>query len=100
MGVGATYHNFSLNLAYGFPFLNKDENKGDTKYMDLQGHFYKPAIVIDFYGQLYKGYHLAKGFAAKPPQVLLLQRPGCKVNLFGVSAYRIFNQTVFLTALP
>lgn len=95
MGVGATYHNFSLNLAYGFPFLNKDENKGDTKYIDLQGHFYKPAFVIDFFGQLYKGYHLApKGFAAAPGMDYY-NRPDAKVNLFGVSAYRIFNPNRF-----
>ena len=40
MGVGATYHNFSLNLAYGFGFINQDKEKGKTKYLDLQGHFY------------------------------------------------------------
>src|SRR4051794_21010511 len=37
MCVGATYHNFSLNLAYGFKFLNQEEDKCETKYLDLQG---------------------------------------------------------------
>ncbi|WP_170971202.1 DUF4421 domain-containing protein [Ilyomonas limi] len=94
MGVGATYHNFSLNLAYGFGFLNQDKGKGDTRYLDLQGHFYKPKWVIDFYGQLYKGYHLEpKDFAASHPDGYY--RPDASVNLFGLSAYRVFNSSRF-----
>jgi hypothetical protein len=30
MGIGATYQNFSLNLAYGFGFINNDDDKGNT----------------------------------------------------------------------
>lgn len=95
MGVGATYHNFSLNLAYGFGFLNQDDNKGDTKYLDLQGHFYKPKWATDFYGQFYKGYHLTpEGFAA-PIDKDYYYRPDVKVTLIGLSQYRIFNSTKF-----
>lgn len=94
LGVGATYHNFSLNLAYGFPFLNTDDNKGDTKYLDLQGHFYKPKMVIDFYGQNYKGYHLADGLAAKPGEDYYY-RHDAKLNLYGISLYHIFNSKRF-----
>ena len=94
MGVGATYHNFSLNLAYGFPFLNTDDNKGDTKYLDLQGHFYKPKLVVDFYGQLYKGYHLANGLAANQGDDFYY-RHDAKANVFGLSLYRILNDKRF-----
>ncbi len=90
LGIGATYHNFSLNLAYGFGFLNKDDSKGDTKYLDLQGHFYTPKLVIDFYGQNYKGYHLADGFAA-PPGNEYYYRHDAKVNFYGLSLYHVFN---------
>src|ERR1700748_684130 len=38
MGIGATYNNLSLNIAYGFGFLNNDEDKGKTKSIDLQAH--------------------------------------------------------------
>ena len=89
-GVGATYHNFSLNLAYGFGFLNKDDSKGDTKYLDLQGHFYTPKLVIDFYGQNYKGYHLADGFLVKPGDDYYY-RHDAKVYWYGVSVYHVFN---------
>ena len=95
MGVGATYHNFSLNLAYGFGFLNQDNEKGDTKYLDLQGHFYKPKYVIDFLGQLYKGYHLEpEGFGASNENTYYY-RPDARVTLFGLSAYRVFNSRRF-----
>lgn len=94
MGVGATYHNFSLNLAYGFPFLNTDDNKGKTKYLDLQGHFYTPATVIDFYGQLYKGYHLNGGFNA-PLDKDYYYLKDARVNLFGLSYYHVFSNKRF-----
>ena len=95
MGVGATYHNFSINLAYGFKFLNQDEDKGETKYLDLQGHYYRPKWVIDFLGQFYKGYHLEpRGFIPNLPDAYYYQ-DGAKVNLFGLSAYRVFNNKRF-----
>jgi hypothetical protein len=95
MGVGATYHNFSLNLAYGFGFLNQDDDKGKTKYLDLQGHFYAPKWVTDFYGQFYTGYHLApEGFAAAP-NTNYYYRPDMKVTLAGLSQYRVFNNKKF-----
>ena len=35
MGIGATYRAFTLNLAYGFGFLNRgEEQKGKTKYWE------------------------------------------------------------------
>ncbi|MDQ2862583.1 MAG: DUF4421 domain-containing protein [Bacteroidota bacterium] len=95
VGVGATYHNFSLNLAYGFGFLNNNAEKGKTKYLDLQSHFYTPKWVVDFDGQLYKGYHLnPRSFAAEPGKSYYY-RGDVGVSLFGVSSYRIFNPRRF-----
>jgi hypothetical protein len=95
LGVGATYQVFSLNLAYGFGFMNQTEEKGKTKYLDLQGHLYPEKYIIDWYGQFYKGYYLfPKGFAADKPGNYYL-RPDLKVNLFGIAAYRVFNSTRF-----
>lgn len=95
MGVGATYHNFSLNLAYGFGFINKDDNKGKTKYLDMQGHFYGPKWTTDFYGQFYKGYHLTpEGFTALPGTDYYY-RPDIRVTLAGLSQYRVFNDKRF-----
>lgn len=95
MGLGATYHNFSLNLAYGFGFLNQNDEKGNTKYLDLQGHFYPKKWVVDWNGQLYKGYYLyPKSYAADISGNYYV-RPDAKVNLFGVAAYRVLNNRRF-----
>lgn len=95
MGIGGTWHNFSLNLAYGFGFLNQDDDKGKTKYLDLQSHLFQPRWATDLYGQFYKGYHLSPGgFAAKPGENYYY-RPDIKVTLIGMSQYYIFNSTRF-----
>src|SRR5947199_7528927 len=36
MGIGATYNKLTINLDYGFGFLNNEENRGKTKSFDLQ----------------------------------------------------------------
>jgi Domain of unknown function (DUF4421) len=95
MGIGATYHNFSLNLAYGFGFLNNDTEKGETKYLDLQTHYYPGKWSIDFFGQFYKGYYLMpKGYASNSPGNYY-QRPDLDVTHVGLAAYRILNNKKF-----
>jgi hypothetical protein len=58
MGVGATNKWATLNLAYGFGFLNPDKQKNETEYLDLQCHIYRKTVVIDLLGQFYNGFHL------------------------------------------
>ncbi len=95
MGVGVTYQKFSLNLAYGFGFLNPDLGQGKTKYLDLQGHFYPGRWSIDWLGQFYKGYYLEpKGYVA-PAFDNYYVRPDINVNLFGLAAYRVINNNKF-----
>lgn len=95
VGVGASYRNLTLNLAYGFGFLNKEPEKGTTKLLDLQVHSYPKNWSIDFYGQFYKGYYLSpRGFAAPGPASFYL-RPDAGVNLFGLAVYYVFNPNRF-----
>lgn len=94
-GIGATWHNFSLNVAYGLGFMNKDDDKGKTKYLDLQTHFFRPKWTMDIYGQFYRGYYLSpEGFGARPGENYYY-RPDIKVTLIGFSRYYIFNSTRF-----
>src|SRR5690606_33339924 len=59
-GFGLTYNAFTLNLAYGFPFLNRNhDQRGQTKYLDLQSHIYSRKFVTDIFGQFYKGFYIA-----------------------------------------
>lgn len=94
-GIGVTYQSISLNVGYGFGFLNNDQEKGKTRYLDLQTHIYGRQWTIDLLGQLYKGYYLnPKGLAAADLQHYYL-RPDLRVNLFGVAAYRLLNPGQF-----
>jgi len=95
MGVGVTYQSISLNLGYGFGFLNTDHVKGKTSYLDLQSHIYGRKWTIDLLGQFYKGYYLTpKGLAASTPQNYYV-RPDLSIRLFGVSAYHLLNADRF-----
>jgi Domain of unknown function (DUF4421) len=95
IGVGVTYRMITLNLAYGFPFLNQDKDKGKTKYLDLQSHIYPRHWTIDFNGQLYKGYYLSpRGNAINNKEKFYL-RPDVGASLFGVTLYNLLNGRKF-----
>lgn len=92
LGMGATVKSFTLNLAYGFRFLNTDEGQGKTRYLDLQSHVYTRKLVVDFYGQFYKGMYLENTRALdagyrKPYYV----RPDIYEQIFGLTALYVFN---------
>lgn len=90
MGIGVTYNPFSLNLAYGFPFMNRDKEKGETRYLDLQTHVYTRHWIMDFYGQLYKGYFLLPRSLGQDDNGKYYLRPDLGVTLLGLS---VFYQT-------
>lgn len=46
-------------MAYGLRFLNTDEGKGETNYLDLQANLYKRKYVMDVFVQLYDGFFLS-----------------------------------------
>lgn len=96
MGVGATYRFFTLNLAYGFGFLNHDEaEKGKTKYLDLQSHLYGRKWSIDLFGQFYNGFFLyPKGLGSVDPDLYYI-RPDIKVTILGIAPFRIMNEKKF-----
>jgi hypothetical protein len=60
-GIGFTYQNLTLNLAYPFGFLNRNRETDFPRFFDLQGHIYPKNWVIDFFGQFYKGYRIPGG---------------------------------------
>lgn len=96
LGIGATVKSFTLNLAYGFSFLNPDEGQGKTRYLDLQSHMYTRKFVIDFFGQFYKGMYLENTqlLNRKNPQPFYV-RPDIYEQIFGLSALYIFNHSKF-----
>ena len=58
LGIGGTYQNITLNLSYGFSFLNKDKGQGKTKGLDFQFHLYPHKWAVDLLGTFRKGYYL------------------------------------------
>ena len=96
LGIGFTYHNFSLNVGAGLGFLNPDQgNKGDTKSFDLQLRLYPYKWAIDALAIFHTGHYLEpEGYAAPYPNTYYL-RPDIKLNLAGISAYRVPNAGKF-----
>ncbi|WP_291784846.1 DUF4421 domain-containing protein [Cecembia sp.] len=82
LGVGATYNDFTLNLALGFGFMNPDRGTGETRYLDLQAHLYPKNFVIDFFGQFYRGYYIER-FNGETPGVLGSIYPNLRLNMIG-----------------
>lgn len=95
VGVGATYRALTLNVGYGFSFLNPGKEKGKTKYLDLQTHLYGAKWRFDLFGQFYKGYFIfPRGYGSSDINTFY-KRPDLNVKEMGVSAYQIYNSKRF-----
>lgn len=94
MGIGATYKWATLNIAYGFGFLNPDTDKGKTQYLDLQFHGYGRKLVMEGVAQFYTGFYLDN---EKLTNALgrYYVRPDLRVYEIGLSAQYIFNHRRF-----
>lgn len=105
IGFGANYKFLGLNLGFNLPFVNRHNDKyGKTKYLDLQTHIYLRKLVVDFYGQSYKGYYVAnpvevfgKAYAAQHPYP---QRPDIRSLAFGLGGQYVFNDKRFSYRAP
>jgi hypothetical protein len=95
VGIGATYHAFTLNIGIGINKFNPNEEKGHTKYLDLQGHFYARKWNIDLLGEFYKGYYLTPQGLAAPPGMPYYLRPDMGLSLIGFAFYRALNDKKF-----
>lgn len=95
LGIGATYNSLSLNLAYGIPGLNGNSSeRGKTKYLDLQSHYYGRKLVFDLFGQFYKGYYLTpKNYLNKSNSYYI--KPDLGITMLGITGFYIFNSNKF-----
>src|ERR1700676_2522993 len=95
IGIGATYRAVTINIGIGINKFNPNEEKGKTKYLDLQGHFYARKWNIDLLGEFYKGYYLTpQGLSAPMGQQYYL-RPDMGLSLIGFAFYRAMNEKRF-----
>jgi hypothetical protein len=95
LGLGVTYHAFTLNIGIGINKFNPNSEKGNTKYLDLQGHFYARKWNIDLLGEFYKGYYLTPQGLAAPAGKPYYIRPDMGLSLFGFALYRATNEKKF-----
>jgi len=96
LGIGATVKGFTLNLAYGFKFLNNNEEKGKTSYLDLQSHLYGRKYAADVFGQFYFGMYLANSestLSFAPDS--FYTRPDMSIIILGGSYFRVRNHEKF-----
>ncbi|MCH6235894.1 DUF4421 domain-containing protein [Cognataquiflexum rubidum] len=91
LGVGATYNDFTLNLAYGFDFMNTNRNQVETQYLDLQAHAYPKNWVIDLFAQFYQGFFLRSYSGPLSDIPSQLAFPGMRVRKFGSNVQYLFN---------
>jgi hypothetical protein len=95
LGIGATYHAVTVNIGFGISKFNPDNEKGNTKYLDLQGHFYARKWNVDLLGEFYKGYFLTPDGLAAPTGDKFYLRPDMGLSLVGFAFYRALNEKKF-----
>jgi hypothetical protein len=92
LGAGFTYDWLNVNLSYGFRFNGKEEEKGKTKYLDLQIHSYAKKFILDLFGQTYEGLYVP---GDKDENGNFYHRPDLQTRLFGGSFQYILNNRRF-----
>ncbi|PSL46759.1 uncharacterized protein DUF4421 [Chitinophaga niastensis] len=105
LGFGVNYRFIGVNLGFNLPFVNQHNDKyGKTTYLDLQTHIYLRKLVVDFYGQSYKGYYIANpkavfgnDYAALNPYPM---RPDIENLNLGLNVQYIFNDKKFSYRAP
>lgn len=98
VGFGFNYRFIGINIAFNLPVINKQDKYGETKFLDLQSHLYTRRLVLDFYGQFYRGYYIANtntlfGTPAATGPVML--RPDVKNMNLGLNVQYVFNSKRF-----
>ena len=99
LGFGLTYKWFSFNVAFNFPFINKDDDIfGKTRRLDIQTNIFGRSYVIDIFLQYYRGFYIANPNIIDPDWMPGNPYPlrGDVVSLaFGVSGFYVFNHKKF-----
>lgn len=90
IGFGVTYKKYSLSGGYAFGFM-RDKNKGKTKSIDFQYHYYGRNFVFDFFFQDYKGFYREDD---KQKEIYHIY-PDIKLAQYGVFGQYVFNSKKF-----
>ncbi len=96
LGASVSADWLSVSFAYGFKFLNPDEQQGKTEALDFQTHIYSRKFVVDLFAESYKGMYLDNTHDINPhylkPYYL---RPDIDLMIFGASGFYLFNHNKY-----
>jgi len=95
LGIGATYSNITLNVSYGFTFLNKDKGQGNTRGLDLQFHLYPHKLAIDLLGTFRRSYYLDPKDNNGLNLSTYYKRPDLKRDIIGLAVFQVPNAGKF-----
>jgi Domain of unknown function (DUF4421) len=95
LGIGATYRSLTLNIGVGIHSIHPNEERGDTKYLDLQAHFYARKWNFDLLGQFYHGYYMSPQGLGSADGKSFYVRPDLRVQIGGLATYRALNDRRF-----
>ncbi len=85
VGLSLTYKSFALSGGMSFDFM-RDRERGKTKSLDLQYHYYGRKFIFDFFFQNYKGFYT--GDNDKEAVVLY---PDIRLVQYGLYGQYLFN---------
>lgn len=91
-GLGVTYKFATLNLSFGI--LKPDEERGETRNLDIQLHRYGRRFTTDLIAQFYKGFYLSDQSYASGTNSYYV-RPDLAVTALGGSFQYVFNHRKF-----
>lgn len=100
MGFGFSYRAFTLNLGFGFSFLNQnDQELGKTSYFDAQGNVYMKKVATNLFFLTYQGYYLdshsREEIGLDPVGDSRAFRRDIRQSTLGFSSVYIFNNDKF-----
>ncbi len=89
LGIGATYQWLTVNVGTSFNFLNQHrEDRGETKFIDLQSHLYGRRSIIDFNAHFYRGFFQETTYPNAEKYYL---RPDIRIMQLGFNFERVLN---------
>ncbi|HRO41788.1 MAG TPA: DUF4421 domain-containing protein [Flavipsychrobacter sp.] len=98
VGLGFNYGSFGLNITFGIPLLNNDDDVyGKTKGLDLASYIYRPTFAIDVLAKVYKGHYLSDNdlISSRPVVAPYALRPDMESQFYSLNGQYIFNDKRF-----
>ena len=91
IGLGFSYKKIGFSASYGVN-LASNKNKGKTKALELQYHYYGRKIMFDLFLHRYRGFYIDTDY---PKDDVYVQRPDISMLQLGFFGQYVFNGDKF-----